>query len=239
MVKLTKALEDYLETLYKLHLNNNNLRVKDVVKIKKVKAASVSQALKRLASLNLINYKERHEISFTEKGFNHAAKLNSYYNLIYNFLTQILDVSNNNAKKDACLIEHALSFESSEKLTRFFEYINICNKEKLSFLNAFKTCSLVNPEFKKCSKDCHIENKYTKTLLSYAPNIKLSIDHISMEKPKYREALIKKGFIPGVRLIVLNNNSRGSTVLINNFKVNLKINELKLIYVKKLSNIKE
>jgi len=232
MVKLTKALEDYLEILYKLHLNNNNLRVKDIVKIKKVKAASVSQALKRLASLNLINYKERHKISFTEKGFNHAVKLNSYYNLIYNFLTQILDVSNNNAEKDACLIEHALSFESSEKLTRFFEYINICNKDKLSFLNAFKTCSVINNNSKTCSKNCHDLKGFVK-LSELKINTFFLIDHLSSDNIKTREKLIKLGFIPGSKITINKILKNKFYVSLNNFESVLSKDECTKIFVKK------
>ena len=65
---LTPALEDYLETIFELQRSGKVARVRDIAAARNVKAGSVSPAMRRLADLGLIKYRQRDYIDLTEEG---------------------------------------------------------------------------------------------------------------------------------------------------------------------------
>lgn len=121
--KITGALEDYLETIYLLQKLAPVVRVKDIAKKYNVKPGSVSPAMKRLAEAGLIQYQQREYIQLTKEGEKIASKIYSKHEILYKFLTDVLNISDKTAFNDACQIEHSLSTESFSKLSKFmYEY---------------------------------------------------------------------------------------------------------------------
>ena len=117
---MTKSLEDYLEAIYRRTQETGFSRVVDVAKMLHVKMPSVNNAVKELASLQLVKYEKYREITLTDEGTAVAKKVFEHHTVLKNFLLS-LGVSEDNAEHDACAMEHILSDETiaaMEKATR-------------------------------------------------------------------------------------------------------------------------
>ena len=84
--KLSSSLEDYLETIYNFIEENKSIRAIDISHALNVSRASVTEALKKLASKNLINYGRYDVISMTEEGKKQAVSVISKHKALHHFL---------------------------------------------------------------------------------------------------------------------------------------------------------
>jgi len=116
---MTQSLEDYLETIYLIIKDNKVARVKDIAERLNVKNSSVNKACKELNDKNYIIHEKYGYIQLTSKGLGKAQKIFARHKLIKKFLLTILNVSEENSEKDACIIEHYLSGETIEKMEVF------------------------------------------------------------------------------------------------------------------------
>lgn len=115
---MTKSLEDYLEGIHVLIRERGAARVRDVALALNVKMPSVVKAIGELKKLELATQEPYGNIELTEKGARVAALVLSRHRQIKAFLLK-LGVSERNAEKDACLMEHILSAETMEKMQEF------------------------------------------------------------------------------------------------------------------------
>ena len=90
-IELTKALEDYLKAIYIIQTIEKRrvVRVRDIASLLSVKMSSVTDALKKLSNLKLINYSKRNYVELTDKGKELASKLYKKWEIIYLFLSLI------------------------------------------------------------------------------------------------------------------------------------------------------
>lgn len=108
---MTKSLEDYLETIYILSEESGFTRVVDVAKKLGVKMPSVNNAVKELASIKLVRYEKYREITLTKEGVIVARKVFGHHMILKEFLLSI-GVPDEEAEREACLMEHILSDET-------------------------------------------------------------------------------------------------------------------------------
>ncbi len=122
-IELTKALEDYLKAIYIIQAIEGKkvVRVKDIASLLNVKMSSVTDALRKLSDLGLINYSKRNYVELTPKGENIAVKLYQRWEVIFKFLRDWLGVDEDIAKKDACRIEHVISEKTYNAIRRKLE----------------------------------------------------------------------------------------------------------------------
>jgi len=153
-VGLTSALEDYLETIFELVRDHKLARVKDIVKARNVRSASVIPALRKLAELGLITYVKREYIDLTPEGEVAARRIYARHRLLVRFFRDFLGMPDDLAISDACAMEHTLSDRGMDHMVRFFEFIESC-PEGREFIDRFGGCSLVNDGAKECSGVCH------------------------------------------------------------------------------------
>ena len=154
MSKLTGALEDYLETIYLLQRDRPYARVKDIARERKVKPGSVSPAIKRLATMGLVEYHQREYICLTDEGEAEGRRVYSRHRILTAFFEKVLKMSPVSADRDACALEHSISDEAMDRLVRFFEYLAVCPSASTEFVDRFHNCSRVNPETGGCGEDC-------------------------------------------------------------------------------------
>jgi DtxR family Mn-dependent transcriptional regulator len=121
--RLTRSLEDYLETIYELVSDHKVARVKDIARIRGVKPGSVSPAMRRLAALGLIRYEQREFIDLTKAGEARARRVVARHQILGTFFRDILQMSARAADKDACAMEHTLSTEAMDRLARLVEVL--------------------------------------------------------------------------------------------------------------------
>ena len=112
--------EDYLERILMLSETNKNLRAIDIATSMNYSKHSVSIALKKLKTNELINVDNNGIITLTEKGRNIAIEIYERHKIISSALIMI-GVDTNIAKEDACRIEHDISHETFIKLKEFIE----------------------------------------------------------------------------------------------------------------------
>jgi Mn-dependent DtxR family transcriptional regulator len=103
--------EDYLETILILKERNGNVRSIDIAHEMNFKKPSVSYAMKQFRENGYIFVDEDGFIHLTESGEQIAKRVYERHRVLTQLLLY-LGVSKENAKKDACKIEHDLSEET-------------------------------------------------------------------------------------------------------------------------------
>jgi len=121
--KLSSSMEDYLEAIAFLREKNKVARVRDISGFLNVKASSVSSALGNLSKNNLVIHERYGYVQLTPAGKRLAKDIAGKHRILIKFLTKILDINHKIAIGDACKMEHSISPQTFEKLTKFIEFI--------------------------------------------------------------------------------------------------------------------
>ncbi len=120
-MKQTKSTEDYLEAIYVLSQKNRPVRVKSIAEFLSVKPPSVTGALKKLASNGYVEHTPYGGVMLTDKGKKLGESVWEKHRLLFSLLHDVLHVSEEEAFKEACLIEHCISNETKEKIKAFLK----------------------------------------------------------------------------------------------------------------------
>ena len=84
--KITSAMEDYLEMIYRMHIKHEELNIKNISRNLHVKYPSTTKMINRLNDSGFINYEKYKDISITKKGINYGKYLlNRHETLVYFF----------------------------------------------------------------------------------------------------------------------------------------------------------
>ncbi|MEA3255791.1 MAG: metal-dependent transcriptional regulator [Candidatus Altiarchaeota archaeon] len=118
----SRTVEDYLEAIYNIILRKGYARTKDISRELEVSPPSVTEMLKKLGDKGLVNYERYGGITLTAKGERVAKSVKMRHDTVRKLLKIIL-VSDKIAEKDACRIEHELSPETVEQLTKFVRFV--------------------------------------------------------------------------------------------------------------------
>lgn len=129
---ITENLEDYIYDIFEILKTAPIARVKDIAKKRDVKLSSVVIAAKSLADKGLINYQKYGYITLTDKGLEIAKEIENRKNIIYRFLTEILNVSHESAVRDVHKMEHDLSEETLSKIIEFTKKCSECGTREQS-----------------------------------------------------------------------------------------------------------
>ena len=114
--KLTPSLEDYLEAVFELE---PPARVSAIAGHLGVAKASVTQAVQRLAEKGLVESPRYGRVELTARGLGTARKVRARHSILLTFLEDVLGVSHETADRDACVLEHGLSAETTARLSDF------------------------------------------------------------------------------------------------------------------------
>lgn len=110
--KITEAMEDYIEMIYRKS-KKNKITVKDLSIYLNVKPSSVSKMIKRLNNLSLVNFEKYKDISLTKEGTILGNYLMKRHNILKKFFKYI--------NKDDFLLEQV------EKIEHFIDYKTVNN----------------------------------------------------------------------------------------------------------------
>ena len=122
--KLTAGLEDYLEAIYVASNENKLVKGIDIAKMLNISRASVSEALSKLVTKELITYESYGTISFTPAGLSEAEKVYDTHNTLKLFFRKVLNISPEEAGENACKIEHIISDNILREIKDFTDYCN-------------------------------------------------------------------------------------------------------------------
>ena len=118
---ISASLEDYLEFIHNTILNKKEIKAIDISKAFNISRPSVSEALIRLADMDLIIYEGRKGIKITKKGIEQAKKTVKKHKILSDFFTEVLKIDREQAEKNTCKIEHVIDDEIIEKMKKYKE----------------------------------------------------------------------------------------------------------------------
>ena len=114
---VSEAIENYLETIYILSLQQNEVHAIDICSYLSYSRPTVSIVLRQMREHGLVTVNEDNHIFLTEEGHRIASRIFERHQVLTLLLTQ-LGVSHETAVRDACKIEHDLSDETFEAIKR-------------------------------------------------------------------------------------------------------------------------
>jgi len=217
-LNLSGSLEDYLETILLLARKHDQVRVKDIAAEREVRAPSVSLALGKLSDMGLVAHHRREFVELTPTGEREALRVYSRHTLLTRFFAEILQMSPEAAAEQACAMEHVLTDDGMDRLTRFFEYLTCCPSVSQDFLKDFQRCPIVSSSSLHCGPStdgsfacatpCHHDNEHlqpqSRTIMSLsklAPGARGIVARIDAQGA-IRQRLLDMGLLPDVELTV-------------------------------------
>ena len=116
---ISKSSEEYLKTMYILKQQNGNVRVADIAQKMNCTKPSVNKAIYNLKDEGLLNYESYGTIELTDSGENLAKKILEAYDIVYVFLKDVLNLKEDDAKKEAERIKLAITDKTINKLAKY------------------------------------------------------------------------------------------------------------------------
>ena len=116
---VSKALEEYIKTMYILKKQNGYVRVTDVANKMNCTKPSVNKALYNLKDNGLVNYESYGTIELTQKGEDLAKKILEAYDIVYVFLKEVLNLNEEDAKSEAEKIKMTISDNTINQLAKY------------------------------------------------------------------------------------------------------------------------
>lgn len=119
-MEIRKSAEDYLEAMLMMKERHGYIRSIDVAEQLGVTKPSVSYATKQLRENGYITMDHANFIVLTDSGMEIASRIYNRHKVLTHFFEQ-LGVSPENAREDACKVEHDLSNETFDALCNHIE----------------------------------------------------------------------------------------------------------------------
>ena len=116
---ISKALQEYIKTMYVLKKQNGNIRVTDIADKMNCSKPSVNKALNNLKTTGLVHYETYGTIELTLDGGELAKKLLEAYDIVYLFLKDVLNLQADEAKNEAEKIKSAISDNTINSLAKY------------------------------------------------------------------------------------------------------------------------
>ncbi len=178
---ITAGIEEYLEALFHLEEENRAVQTKSLAEHLKLKPASVTEMVKKLAAQKLVTHTPYKGVYLTEKGRTAAAALVRRHRLSERFLADMLGVPWDELHDEACKFEHVISDRVEEKLSEA--------------LGNPTTCPHGNPI---PDVNGSVATEPTAALADMVAKDKGKIAHITNEEPEFLQYLANLGLMPDV-----------------------------------------
>jgi DtxR family Mn-dependent transcriptional regulator len=125
-VHLSASQEDYLEAIYNVVNKKGAARAKDIARLRKVAASSVTAALRNLVRLGLVNHEPYDIVTLTKRGEELARSISSNHSVFRDFLITVLAIDPETADECACEIEHVIPEEVVKRFRQYLEHEKEC-----------------------------------------------------------------------------------------------------------------
>lgn len=122
----TRAIEEYLESIYKLHSRGFRVIAARVAEDLGVSAPTVTEMLRRMREGGLVAIGPGREVQLTPAGRDAAEVMIRRHRLSERLLTDILGMPWAQAHDEACKFEHVISPEVEAGLARALDYPTTC-----------------------------------------------------------------------------------------------------------------
>ena len=116
---ISSSLEEYLKTIYVLKKQGQDIKVTTIANRMKCTKPSVNKAIKNLKANEMLDYEAYGEIRLTNKGEALAKKVLEAYDIVYVFLTEILEIPKEEAKEEAIRLKAVMNDNTLNMLTKY------------------------------------------------------------------------------------------------------------------------
>lgn len=120
--QMTPSMEDYLEMIYRFHLQEGFARTTQLADRLNVRASSVTKTVQKLSRLGLLHYKKYGLIRLTKKGEKLGNFLLKRHILIENFF-RLIGVNEAHLLPDTEMIEHHLSPSAFNQIKLLYQFL--------------------------------------------------------------------------------------------------------------------
>lgn len=154
---VSARMEDYLEAILLLQERQPVTRAAEVAGMLGVTRPSVTAALKVLVGSGLIEHQRYGYVRLTPRGRKAAQMVSRRHVLLRGFLRDVLGMRAELAAEDACRIEHHISGDAMERLTRFVRFVGACPRCGSSWLKhlvSYCGGSRRQPSLPRCTEPC-------------------------------------------------------------------------------------
>ncbi|MBI4320546.1 MAG: metal-dependent transcriptional regulator [Chloroflexi bacterium] len=125
-ISTTPTIEEYLEAIYIMTSESAPVISARLAERQGVTAPTMTDTLKRLIKAGYVSLNDRKEISLTALGLSVAEALVRRHRLSERWLTDVLGLDWCKAHEEACKLEHAISAEVEERLSRALDHPSTC-----------------------------------------------------------------------------------------------------------------
>ena len=116
---ISSSLEEYLKTIYVLKKQGQDIKVTTIANRMNCTKPSVNKAIKNLKANEMLEYEAYGEIRLTNKGEALAKKVLEAYDIVYVFLTEILEIPKEEAKEEAIRLRAVMNDNTLNMLTKY------------------------------------------------------------------------------------------------------------------------
>ncbi|MBM9535805.1 metal-dependent transcriptional regulator [Desulfobulbus alkaliphilus] len=149
---LTASQEDYLVAVYLICKEKQVARAKDIARRLGVRASSVTNALRVLSSLDLINYAPYDLVTMTDTGLKAAKEVVGRHEALNNFFVTVLGVDQAEAEQAACKMEHSIPKSIVDRLIQYAQYVQDCPRSDVTWKSGFGYYCTSNCGAKQCER---------------------------------------------------------------------------------------
>lgn len=118
---ISHAMEDYIKVLYELQESGEPGANSTIAEWLGITPASVTDMVKRLSKLELVNHAPYYGVKLTPRGEKLALKLVRYHRLVELFLKEILGVPWERVHMEAHRLEHAISEDVADRMAALLD----------------------------------------------------------------------------------------------------------------------
>jgi DtxR family Mn-dependent transcriptional regulator len=154
--EVTHSTAHYLTAVHELRARRGYARVSDVARELEVTKGTVSIQMKHLKERGLIVEDENGFLLLTPGGESIAHEVMQSRNVVIEFLSGLLGVPADQARIDACKIEHLLGREASHQLLALVHLLQSDDEAAGRFRERFREYKLSCPDASTC-KLCSLE----------------------------------------------------------------------------------
>lgn len=183
----SQSVEDYLKAIYKLESEREGgVSTSKLAEEMSVSNASVTNMVKRLSEMGMVNYESYYGSTLTTSGRKIALEIIRHHRLLELYLKEMMGYSWDEVHDEAEKLEHHISEQFGDKIA---EMLN-------------------DPRFDPHgdpipSKDGEMPVVHAYSLAEFTPEIPCIIRRVKDQNPDLLRYLEKMGLIPGVKLTIL------------------------------------
>ncbi len=185
-LSLSQSVEDYLKAIYVLETEGGGASTNNIAEALSVSSASVTNMLKKLSKLQLINHKSYRGAELTKSGEKIALEIIRHHRLLELYLKEMMGYSWDQVHEEAEKLEHHISEQFEDKIA---ELLNDPTHD---------------PHGDPIpSKDGVVPEMASLAITDAEENQLYLIGRVKDQDPELLRYLEKNGILPGVKVTIL------------------------------------